>query len=119
MITARILALALLPAFFVAAVFGLYVHSINNGTFEAITAVVDADFAFLSGTRESLIQKYTGIKALDRQLKVLVYFFWPIVDGSSPACTLFSLEFGAAFGAVWTVLVMESLRAGNRWQAVS
>jgi hypothetical protein len=63
--------------------------------------------------------QYTGLKALDRQLTVLVAFFAPVVDFKNPALNLFAIWGLGQFGAVWTLMVMESMRMGNKGKAVS
>lgn len=68
-----------------------------------------------------LLRKYTGLGFLDNQLAVLVTFFAPVVDlgVGREALSLFSLYGLGQFGGVWTLMVMESLRVGNRGLVVS
>jgi hypothetical protein len=65
------------------------------------------------------LTQYTGLKALDRQLIILVAFFAPVVDVKNPALNLFAIWGLGQFGAVWTLMVMESMRMGNKGKAVS
>lgn len=81
-------------------------------------ALIAQPEALLPGTNEVLMKSYTGIKLIDYQLTILVVFFSPVVDfdGTRPsgALSLFS-RFGIGqFGGVWCLMVMETLRMGNR-----
>jgi hypothetical protein len=60
---------------------------------------------------------YTGMKSLDSQLSILVTFFAPLVGDitrENGALHLFSFFASGQFGAVWCLMVMESLRIGNQ-----
>jgi hypothetical protein len=91
----------------------------SNGTFDIVKAVLAQDEPKFPGTQDLLLLKYTGLKFLDRQLVVLVTFFAPVVDAESSALNLFSIWGFGQFGAVWTLMVMESMRLGNKGRAVS
>lgn len=68
----------------------------------------------VAGTDEPLLSVYTGIRAIDSQLSILVDFFLPVLDGSSNDMTLYVIDMFGQFGAGWTLLMMESLRKGNQ-----
>ena len=57
---------------------------------------------------------YTGIKLLDRQLVTMIAFFWPGIEGSRADISLVLLEILAQVDATWVLLVIESLRVGNK-----
>ncbi len=61
----------------------------------------------------------TGVTALDEQLKVLVAFFWPVINGSHPDVSLHAANFAFQGSVLWLLLVVESLRKGNDWKVVS
>ena len=90
----------------------------SNGTFDILTKLLSHDRKF-PGTEDQLLMNYTGLKALDRQLGVLVAFFAPVVDVNNPALNLFALWGLGQFGAIWTLMVMESMRMGNKGKSVS
>lgn len=77
------------------------------------------ELSYMPGTREPLRSTFTGFARVDRQLAVLVTFFAPVTDGGDAALTAFSIAGAGQFGAIWTLLVMEALRRGNNWKAVS
>lgn len=56
---------------------------------------------------------------MDWQLKAHVVFLWSFVDGHRPDLALVLLEFVGAFGAAWMLIVMDSLRKGNKGAGVS
>ena len=71
------------------------------------------------GERYPLKSTFTGIRGIDDQLKVLVIFFLPVVDGSAPSTSLQSLHFGGQLVAAYTLCMIESLRMGNRGKIIS
>ncbi|KAI2791188.1 hypothetical protein POX_c04044 [Penicillium oxalicum] len=67
----------------------------------------------LPGTDASIRVQFTGLKPIDHLLAVLTAFFYPFVDGQSPAILLHGIGFSGTFGAAWTLVVLESWRRGN------
>lgn len=91
----------------------------RHGTLDLITDVVTHNSPLLPGTDAPLLTSYTGIRRLDAQLAILVTFFAPVVDRSHSNLTL-SGGFGLGqFGAAWALLMLESLRFGNKAKVVS
>lgn len=66
-----------------------------------------------------LRKQYTGIELVDYQLTVLVLFFYNMVDGSHPNACLQAYHFGGQIISGWSLLVLESLRWGNRSRLIS
>lgn len=98
-------------------VFGFYAlwgFSVSNGLFEYIAESSNA--LFRNGPESATL---TGLAILDEQLKILVSFFWPVIDGSRPDLCLHAMNFAFQGGALWLLLVVEGLRRGNRWKTVS
>ncbi|KAJ8065651.1 hypothetical protein OCU04_006324 [Sclerotinia nivalis] len=117
----RTITLFALPALSLIGVFGAYVIGGRNGTFEHITSLVTQETppAVFPDAKYLLLKDYTGIRALDRQLTILVIFFATAVDRRNVAVWLNSIYGLGQLGAAWTLLVMESLRSGNKGRAVS
>lgn len=117
----RTIALFALPFLSFIGIFGTLFIGGRNGTFEHITNLVrqKTPSAVFPNAKYLLLKDYTGIRALDRQLTVLVTFFAPVVDSKNAALYLNSIYGLGQFGAAWTLLVMESLRSGNKGRAVS
>jgi hypothetical protein len=112
-------ALLLLPLIAIAAVYCLWIVSTNNGLFGQINGIVEQKQPMFPGSKSPLMLKYTGVAAVDRQMSILVTFFGPVVQVGYEPLHLFSLFGLGQFGGAWTLLVMESLRRGNRGKVVS
>lgn len=56
---------------------------------------------------------------MDDYLATLVIFFTPAVSGDFPDLANFGRAGSGGFGAAWTIMIMESLRVGNRGRLVS
>jgi hypothetical protein len=94
-----------------------YVFNFNNGLFPALENL--REVGLLPGTDLPLRTHYTGIKAIDSQLVILVGFFWCMVDGGVPDVSLLCVEFLGQAVAVWVVCVIEGSRSGNKGRLVS
>ncbi|KAL2383073.1 hypothetical protein RJZ90_002870 [Blastomyces dermatitidis] len=68
----------------------------------------------LPETDERLRTDITGVHALDQLFANLIPFFWPVVDGGSPSATLYGLKFSGAIGSLWSLVLLETFRAGNK-----
>ena len=111
--------LLLLPLLSVAASYVLFFLGDKNGTFGIIENYTKATAPIYPESDEPLVTRYTGIQGVDAQLVVLVTFFSPVVKGNNVPLTLHT-HFGfGQFGAGWTLLIMESLRRGNKGRLVS
>ncbi|KAI9702836.1 MAG: hypothetical protein M1836_008050 [Candelina mexicana] len=113
------IAKVLLPFFSLAAIYGCWVLSFRNGTFDRISHIREVGPRNLPNTDQPIVGHYTGISAVDDQLDVLVLFFWGIVDGSYPDLSLQSFYGGGQFAAVWTIIMLEGLRVGNQWRFIA
>lgn len=111
--------LLLLPLLSVAASYVLFILSAKNGTFGFIENHTNAKPPMYPESDEPLVTRYTGIQGVDARLAVLVTFFAPVVEGNNIPMILYALFGFGQFGAAWTLLVMESLRRGNRGRVVS
>jgi hypothetical protein len=115
----RKLILLWLPILSLTAVYCCWYISFHNGFFLLITEIFlqSPQRRLFPGTEQHLVQNYTGLKPLDKQLAVLVIFFTPVVELNSKPLALFVLWAFGQFVAAWTLLFMESLRWGNRRNA--
>lgn len=98
-------------------VFGTWILVQRNGALSLLEQI--ASRKLLPGTNQPLQKSFTGIKAVDDQLKILVIFFWQVVDGSTPTSSLQSLHFEGQVIAGWVLCMLEGLRDGNRWRIIS
>ncbi|TAQ86092.1 hypothetical protein B7494_g5587 [Chlorociboria aeruginascens] len=115
----RTIVLIALPLLSITGFFGTFGLGHSNGTFETLGDLVEGTDPKLPGTDDALITRYIGIAALDKQMAILVSFFVPVTDGSDAALTILSIFGLGQFGAAWTLIMMESLRQGNKGRAVS
>lgn len=111
----------LLPALVAAGFITTMIFSFNNGTFPAITAIIDdANQTTIPGSDDVvLIRHWTGISAVDKQLTVLLLFFWPLLSGLNPAASLHALHFSGQLGAYWTLILLEAKREGNKRRLIA
>jgi hypothetical protein len=107
-------ALPLLSAFGFYVTYGL---SFRNGTFALIEKA--AEKFQLPNSNFALRTTFTGVGPIDNQLRVLLSFFWPVVNGDYPDVSLRCLRFAGSAGAAWLIVMMEALRRGNQGTAIS
>ena len=69
------------------------------------------------GISEPLRLSYTGVAGIDQQLVVLFKFFWPVVNGTEPGLSLFSVYFFGEISGAWALILLEGIRSGNRGRA--
>ena len=99
--------------------YGTWYLLLNNGTVAKMRLIRDMGLRFLPGTEEPIRTTYTGIELIDHQLAALTLLFWEQVDGSRPDASLFCYHFASQVFEGWGVLVIESLRRGNKGRIVS
>ena len=99
--------------------YGTWYLILNNGTVEKMAHIRDVGPRELRGTEAPLKTSYTGFDFVDQQLTVLALFFWETVDGSMPNVSLHVFHFGGQIAGAYGLVLIESMRAGNRWRLVS
>ena len=103
----------------VAAFYATWYILLHNGTTDHMAHTPVIGPRLLPGTNEPLRTVYTGVRAIDHQLTVLILFFWENIDGSNPSGSLFGFHFAAQNVCGWGLLMIEGLRHGNRWTVIS
>ncbi|KAL8904281.1 MAG: hypothetical protein Q9207_003377 [Kuettlingeria erythrocarpa] len=93
----------------------------NNGAADMMNNIRDpGPHIVLPYTNGALLKEhYTGIGAVDYQLRVMAIFFYNLVDGSHPSACLQAYHFGGQLVAGYALLTLESLRSSNRWRIIS
>jgi hypothetical protein len=99
--------------------FGTWGLAKSNGLLVAIDALVSQDQPEFPGTHALLLKSYTSINFIDYQLSSMVTFIAPLLDFSHGETSLFGLHGLGQLGAAWTLMMMESMRMGNRARTVS
>ncbi|KAH6654100.1 hypothetical protein BKA67DRAFT_535438 [Truncatella angustata] len=114
---------ALIPLFLALSAFGGYATLGalgKNGLGAVLRDVLTGSRSALVGAPEPFKRSYTGISRVDRQLSTLVAFFSAAIDGDVPPENLLVFVWGMSqFAAGWTLMLLESLRAGNSGRVVS
>ncbi|KAL1620252.1 hypothetical protein SLS56_009744 [Neofusicoccum ribis] len=114
MVNLNLSTVVLLPALAAAGVMTTMVFSFNNNMFPRITEIIeDPASTTLPGTDVPLTREWTGVDRIDRQLTVLLIFFWQLLDGRYPQATLQGVHFFGQMGAFWTLMQLEAKREGN------
>ncbi|KAL3426457.1 hypothetical protein PVAG01_03248 [Phlyctema vagabunda] len=113
---AVILALLCLTTF---GVKSLYLFSMSNGLFEIFGHVLETD-TLPDNVPLKPITTHGWSSKIDWQIKAPAAFCWSFAgDGTHPDTTLSGLLFVGTWGPAWLLIVLESLRRGNRWRIVS
>lgn len=99
--------------------YGTWYLIFHNGTVEKMAHIRDVGPRKLPGTEAPLKLSYTGFDFVDYQLTVLALFFWETVDGSMPNASLHVFHFAGQIAGAYGLIIVESMRAGNRWRLVS
>jgi hypothetical protein len=115
----RTIVLILLPLLSATGFLGTWILAGSNGTVAMLEALAKQDAPLLPGSSDLLLRTYTGIAPIDRQLTVLVTFFAPVLDPKNGALTVFSIFGLGQFGGAWMLMMMESMRMGNKGKIVS
>lgn len=98
-------------------IYSVWMFSFTNGSLSMMEAA--SLKKVLPGTNHPMLGSVTGVEAIDHQLAVLIAFFWPAIDGSNPDLSLYSFNSAGQAAACWMVVLVEALRAGNRWRPIS
>jgi len=107
-----------LPALSAIGVLTTWKWSYNNNLFEDIVNVVESPNPLLPGTSHALLQ-WTSFPPLNRFLAILVTFFYPPIDGSDPTAALQAFHFAGQLIAMWTLILLESVRPINKGRLIS
>jgi len=85
----------------------------NNGLLKILSSETEPG-AFIPGpTAAPMKQSYTGIGAVDKELTILVSFFYTAIDGNRADVSLSFLDLGGQVLAAWVLITIEGLRSGN------
>jgi len=104
----------LLIALSVAGFWTLWGFPYQNGLLKLLGEQAKAGASIPGPTAAPMKQTYTGISLVDRQLTVLVSFFYTAIDGNRADISLSFLALGGQVLGAWTLITIESLRAANK-----
>ncbi len=96
------------------AVYVLWVVPYQNGLLKAALDIQKPG-TYLPGSKlVPARHQYTGVRFVDNQIKTMIGFFWPALDGSRADVSLVFIEIVAQAMATWILVTIESLRVGNK-----
>ncbi|KAJ9605362.1 hypothetical protein H2200_010019 [Cladophialophora chaetospira] len=86
----------------------------QNGLLKILSHQSDLGASIPGPTQAPMKQTYTGIGVVDKQLTVLVSFFYTAIDGNRADVSLSFLYLGGQVLASWVLITIEGFRNGNR-----
>jgi hypothetical protein len=104
----------LLIALSVAGFWTLWGFPYQNGLLQLLGEQAKAGAVLPGPTVAPMKQTYTGIHVVDKQLTVLVSFFYTAIDGNRADISLSFLALGGQVLGAWTLITIESLRVANQ-----
>lgn len=93
---------------------------INNGGTDMLNDLKDNGSNTLPFNDKAPVRTvYIGNGPIDNQLTILTLFFYNLVDGTHPQACLQAYHFAGQIITGWSLLMMESMRNGNRGKLIS
>lgn len=86
----------------------------QNGLLKILGQQTEPGAVIPGPTVAQMKQSYTGIGPVDKQLTVLVSFFYTAIDGNRADVSLSFLYLGGQVLASWVLVMVEGIRAGNQ-----
>ena len=111
-----LVALGLIRAFGINSMYGLVYR---NGYYDALIHLRDHGPHLLSGSDIPIFTRFTGIRPLDKVLTLAGVMFANITDGSTPQLSLYTFQFAGQLVPMFTVILIEGNRRGNRGNVMS
>jgi hypothetical protein len=85
----------------------------QNGLLKILNQETEPGALIPGPTAAPMKQSYTGIGPVDKQLTILVSFFYTAIDGNRADVSLSFAYLGGQVLASWVLIMIEGLRAGN------
>ncbi|KAK4943508.1 hypothetical protein LTR10_016999 [Elasticomyces elasticus] len=92
----------------------LWAFPYQNGLLKILSQQNEPGAVIPGPTAAPMKQTYTGIGPVDKQLTILVSFFYTAIDGNRADVSLSFLYLGGQVLAAWVLVIIESLRVGNQ-----
>ncbi|OAP64976.1 hypothetical protein AYL99_00948 [Fonsecaea erecta] len=105
-------------------IFGFAVDSmwlllLRNSYMSTLAHIRDVGPRHLPGSDTPIRSRYSGIPLLDYWFAVMQTILANVTDGSAPRLSLYAFHFAGQLGSMTTLLIMESMRVGNKGTLVS
>ena len=111
-----VLILSTVHAVGISAMYGLV---LRNGYVQALLQLRDHGPHLLPGSNHPILTRFVGIPPFDKLLTLAGVMFANVTDGSYPQLSLFGFYFGGQLIGIFTVMVVEGLRQGNRGTSIA
>lgn len=92
----------------------LWVFPYKNGLLKFLGHQAEPGAVIPGATLAPMKQTYTGIHPVDKQLTILVSFFYTAIDGKRADISLSFLALGGQVLGAWVLIMIESLRTSNQ-----
>jgi hypothetical protein len=95
---------------------GMVSQAYRNGWMDNAATILRSDdpkIFVLPGSQTPILECYTGFKPLDNLLMLASVIFANVGDGSAPQLSLYAIQFAGQLVPLFTVMIIEGLRAGN------
>jgi hypothetical protein len=106
-----ILTLGIVHAVGIGAMYGLV---LRNGYVKALFRLWEHGPHLLPGSNHPILTRFVGIPPLDKLLTLAGVMFANVTDGSHPQLSLYGSYFGGQLVGIFTAMVLEGLRWGNK-----
>ncbi len=106
-----LVALGIIHAVGINSMYGLV---FRNGYVDALRRLYSTGPFVLPGSNNPIFTRFTGISPLDKVVTLAGIMFCNILDGSTPQSSLYSFHFAGQLVPVWTIMMVEGLRSGNK-----
>lgn len=101
------------------AIIALYYFSAVNGFFDQFGAALDSP-TLLDSTPVQILSTNGTYPRIDSQLRAVLVFNWVFAgNGSNPEASLTGLFYLGNWGVSWFLVVMETLRSGNKHKLIA
>jgi len=108
-----------LPILTIFAVTGTFILSYNNGFLAQLQSYQAAPSPNLPDSHFALKNHWTGIGPIDKLCVQFIAFFWPVLNGLNPSLSLQGVHFLGQGYAIWTLVLVEGFREGNKGKLVA
>lgn len=108
------LSIAILSIIHILGIHAMYITIYQNGYISALLHLYNQRPSVLPGSHNPILTQFCGIPPIDKLLTLAGVMFANVTDGSAPELSLYAFQFAGQLVSVITIIVVESLREGNR-----
>jgi hypothetical protein len=97
----------------------MYGLVVQNGYVKALLQLRNHGPHLLPGSNHPILTRFIGIPPLDKLLTLAGVMFANVTDGSHPQLSLYGSYFGGQLIGIFTIMVLEGLRQGNKQTSIA